>query len=767
MSDATTGGAGQGGASEAPEAVNARLAALETHIAELSARVGRLELGRPVSPPPRFGPQVAQPVVTASVQNVPPVRAQARPPAATRPVTPSGSASLERLVGGKLYLVLGGLVVVIGVGLFLKLAVERGWFTFSPGLRCLSAAGLGFALVVAGDLARKRLSALVGAGLAATGIAVLMAAALASNALYGLTSPPVALGLVVLASVLGLVTALRNGSAALGVLSLLGAYVGLFPVYGFGDLPSLTPWYLLALLGMSLGLAWVRPVPFRRLRVASWWGTSLVGIVWWLGSGSESAALTLVFVTLVWCMVHAEMVLGSRRAPERPRFMRTWDVGLSTVATTAWTVALETLAMRSSPALADLDWLPALGVSAACGVLGIMLAGGLRAFVDPPKTDVERLGAAALVQSGGLLLVAIALGLSGGVIAAAWLALGLTAAACGRWLKSPSLFSYAWVVLLASVGRLVFWDGWLAPRPTTIVLGLGVHLWTALMLMAAGMCFVAAWLRMGVERGRAVRVQAIIATAFGLGCVCLSIVSRASSGSSVVMTWMLVALACVLLQSVIRRVALDVLGLGVVALATIHGVGVFGFQHDWNRWTEPALLHPGLIAGLIGCAAIMLAWRLSRGGRATGAWVALVTPLPALLLMLAVTSLEVARVASKLTGDATGQAAAVSIWWGVVALVLIVSGFALRRAMVRHAGLALLGLAAVKVLLVDLGEVGPEWRVGSFLVVGLAMLGVSVVYARMNSLFQETAREAPASNSVSGGLSATGVPSNTPSGGPN
>ena len=65
------------------------------------------------------------------------------------------------------------------------------------------------------------------------------------------------------------------------------------------------------------------------------------------------------------------------------------------------------------------------------------------------------------------------------------------------------------------------------------------------------------------------------------------------------------------------------------------------------------------------------------------------------------------------------------------AITLVALGFARRWAGCRYAGLALLAITLVKVLTVDMAEVGNVYRVLSFLVVGLLLVATSVGYARL------------------------------------
>jgi uncharacterized membrane protein len=73
---------------------------------------------------------------------------------------------------------------------------------------------------------------------------------------------------------------------------------------------------------------------------------------------------------------------------------------------------------------------------------------------------------------------------------------------------------------------------------------------------------------------------------------------------------------------------------------------------------------------------------------------------------------------------------AVSAWWLVFAAALVGVGF--RRALkpVRLAGLAVAGLAVVKVLVFDLSSLDALYRVGSVFILGLVFLMLAYLYHR-------------------------------------
>jgi uncharacterized membrane protein len=74
---------------------------------------------------------------------------------------------------------------------------------------------------------------------------------------------------------------------------------------------------------------------------------------------------------------------------------------------------------------------------------------------------------------------------------------------------------------------------------------------------------------------------------------------------------------------------------------------------------------------------------------------------------------------------------ALSIYWGLYGIGLVVLGFARRLAWFRYGGLALLALTLGKVLVVDMARVKYLYRVLSLLGVGLLCIATSVAYAKL------------------------------------
>jgi hypothetical protein len=74
--------------------------------------------------------------------------------------------------------------------------------------------------------------------------------------------------------------------------------------------------------------------------------------------------------------------------------------------------------------------------------------------------------------------------------------------------------------------------------------------------------------------------------------------------------------------------------------------------------------------------------------------------------------------------------AALSVFWGLYAIGLVIVGFIRDVPVIRHLGLGLLGVTAVKFLVIDLGRAATIYRVISALGVGLLMVATSMLYVR-------------------------------------
>lgn len=760
-----------------------RVERLEQEVGRLRRDVGELmTLVGCVSSSEQAVPAVPEPARSAEPEPdaAPPAGAQAREQAAAvRPVVRARvpvmdapraelgqrprepAPSLERRIGGQVFAIAGALIVIIGLGLAIKVAVDYGWFrVLPPALRCVGIAALGAGFLGAGEFLRTRVWPVAVAGCNAVGVAGLYIAAYAAFGVFHLIAAPVAFALMALAAGVGLAVALRHGFLSTGLLSLVGAYLVPILLAGSDAGPLVLPVYVLLLSVVALTLAVARPRPFSPMRDAAWFGSGLLGLMWTSGQVGNRPWLVVGFWACVWVLHQAELLVTASRHQlrpgvegERPTTMprilrRRVEPVLLAIATTAGVVAM-TAAMLEHQLGLD-AWLAPAAALLVTGALALVFGGHLRVLRDQPRTDLETLAAAHAAQAGGLLVATVALALSGWVEATAWLAMGVAAVLAGRWIMARSLDLYGVVLLAIATARVSTFDLFVgsAGVPWTVGAPLAIAPWTVLILAAAG-----AWLltaRLMLHRGRdedgalvqAARPRlAVVCAAVGVGALLFAPAHPRSSAGAVCVSWLVLSLALRGASRLEGRLRLAEMGLVAAVASLVPWIAAAGLDR-WLDSAAPIGLHPGAwLAGL--CVPVMLAqaWCSRRWDRPTKPG----GPGPVLAaiagaLALVASSIEVARGAAMLADDLTARRAAVSIWWGLWGVSLVVGGFWRRAGAVRYVGLALMSVAAVKAVLLDLAGVPPLWRVASFVGLGGLMLGVAVLYGRVSASLGDAER---------------------------
>ncbi|OWY71920.1 hypothetical protein B7486_09730 [cyanobacterium TDX16] len=76
---------------------------------------------------------------------------------------------------------------------------------------------------------------------------------------------------------------------------------------------------------------------------------------------------------------------------------------------------------------------------------------------------------------------------------------------------------------------------------------------------------------------------------------------------------------------------------------------------------------------------------------------------------------------------------ALSVFWSLLAIILLIIGFARLVAVMRYLAIGLFGLTIVKVLVVDLSHLEMIYRIISFIVLGVLLLAASYLYQRLSA----------------------------------
>jgi uncharacterized membrane protein len=333
-------------------------------------------------------------------------------------------------------------------------------------------------------------------------------------------------------------------------------------------------------------------------------------------------------------------------------------------------------------------------------------------------------------------------------LAAAILTAGLALMTLGSRRNSKGLTIYGVAVLAAgTVGAIAnnWWDaaGW------GHVLGLtyGPEVFVLLYAAGAWLLTTLATLRLNhsdkdiLARFCAAITMALLMAApyhagMPLGVLCIS--------------WLAIATAAGASRKLRPQLGLDFFMLAGLVPAT--AIWIIEYAVDWHDISAPLLLHPGLgIAALLAGAFLLGSFwsgRMPNRPAETTKLLHALTGLLALALVFTSTSLEVARVAASLAAEDQVRAAAVSIWWGIFAVILITAGFWRRITPARHVGLGLLAVAMIKAMILDLQGVPQIWRIASFIGLGLLMLGVAVAYSKVSALWNDKLADEPSPDAL-------------------
>ena len=179
--------------------------------------------------------------------------------------------------------------------------------------------------------------------------------------------------------------------------------------------------------------------------------------------------------------------------------------------------------------------------------------------------------------------------------------------------------------------------------------------------------------------------------------------------------------------SVVRTVG----RVGVVTaafLAVLASVGRAFTDPGKDTWLQHWLLDMGTPATIVSLVALVLVRGDGRVSRSPMTGAAVVGAVAVVASVIARFFEPTAR--PPFPASPAMQGAAVSAWMGVAGLALVIVGFRTSSGPMRWIGLVGLALTAAKVLLYDMSDAGPAWRVGAMVVTGILIVGSSAVYAR-------------------------------------
>ena len=706
---------------------DARLIAIEDQLRSLYERMHRLEQLVAARGPAVVGEPMAEPVTVAPPP--PPVFAPP-PPAPPLPEPPPpavrpAARDLEQRIGARWATWVGIVAILFGVSFFLKWSFDND--LIGPAGRVMLGCVAGVALLVAGLLLHPRRDLpFLSEGLAGGGLGMLYLSLFAAHALYNLlASGPTFAGMfaVTLAGV-GVSVATRREATA--VLAVLGGL--LTPVLVRVPQPDERRLlvYLVVLDVLVLLIARFRTWP--SLNRLAWVGTAAILSTLVLDPAPGPHPLArLILLTLLWAIFLAAPIWRERAEGRRGREL---DLAL-TVANAAAYFAFAYWTLEA--------WQPRLEVPLALAlaiVYRLIAADYARRMPDDAGTAIAYEGLA-----WTSLTIAFPLALDGRWVTLAWAVEGLVLIWAASRLTTSVAPLGGLLALTLAVARAGWLDvGWERVAHPVWNLTYLVHLLVVVVVASAG------WLA-GRARPEGLRGLArdglrdiLWVGAAGLLAVLLW---REPTGlwpaGLLIAELLIIALLARILPAPAWAVATLLVGLVMLAR-------VFVADDALARAAGASLVSAPLLVRILACVALAVAGNAvaDTAGRADLSLV-LRRGLPgmAAVLLLATLSLHWIRYQNEfaLTARRARDFAEVarvewrtqvglSLLWTFYAAAALAWGFVRGTPVVRYGALALFGLTVVKVFLVDLAAVSTVYRVVSFLVLGVALLGVSALYQK-------------------------------------
>lgn len=712
-----------------------RLAHVEGTLRRLTLRVERLErdIARTTAAKPEAAREPApaappEPVVwertVPAAQIVPRPRREGEPvPAAPlrrrEAPPPKPEMALEDLLGGRILAWVGGLAVVLAATFFVVTAVRRGWIDVPTRI---GLAFLGSTLLVAigAWLHEKKGQTQASRALVASGIASLYLTVVAATQVYHLIEAGLAFAIAGLVALVSTVIAVRWDSKVVAGLGIGGALLS--PVLvGAGTSSSSLAF---------MGIATTASVGVLVWRSWTWLGVMTFALTApqlgaWIADEYESRlGLTLGVLALFWALYLAAAAGFELRVPSAHlRF----GAGLLTAAD-AVLVAAVGWAVLDDSGHPDAATAWVLGFAAIHVAIG--LSSRLSARINPDfGTIAITLG---LVYSA----VGLALALDGAALVAAWAVEAIALAAVARarldWRVAVAALGF---LAIAAAHTLAF------DAPPAGLAGAAYDPSQALLAIAFTLAASIALAVLLPRSGPAgVRLEDLPESLslpeqfdlrLPLGALALGsfmyLLGYAFDGTTLVLALSLtaagIAAGAIVLDDKILPAAIAPLGVAAAHVLAFEAPprGLFLGVTDLG---DAVIGITCVVAAAATVGALARDVELRRGllGSAGAGAVYLAS-------IAIVDQWGVNAAGERLQG---GQLA-MSALWAAVGVGLVVAGLVRDLAWLRRGGLALLGVAVVKVFTYDLAELTDLARVASLLVIGLVLIAAAYFYQRLRA----------------------------------
>jgi uncharacterized membrane protein len=666
--------------------------------------------------PTAHAPVTADPIPRPRPIDPPTLERSARAVPAAAPLERPDARTLEQIVGLRWITWVGAVALLIGAGFFVQLAVDHGWL--GPARRIALAVAFGVALAIGGDRALRRGMRALGQGVFGAGLGVLYVAIFVGLVEYQLYPAHAAFAVLVALTATGMTLAVRHDAPAIALLAVLGG-LATPPMVSTGDGSREALCLYLTILDLGvLGVAFFQR--WRALELVAVAGTWLLVGAWIARHGDAAAAPTLAWIAVLFAI----FVVSPFAFYLRRRIPMTGERFVAALGNAGAAFALAHAAVDGR---GDLLGHVALGMAAAYLALGAICRRRL------PGDGRAIFGFVALAV--GFATLAVPLYLQRYGITLAWAIEAPVLVYLGyRYRYFP--VRLAGLAILGLATLRVFTAHWPVHAGPFSPFA-SVELASAMLVPLAGVVVAAIclrWRAVGDHRDRPILlVAAVQAAATALVLVHVELAGALEQAGrtpdarvAVVALWTAAALA--MFGAGLRRGGAAVRAAGYAAAGVATVLVAFAFAEGRHGGALIVNLRfvvavAAVVTPLVFPAALRRATPPAAAGERDGVRLGAVGGGVALwLLVSAEAYLHFAH--------PWLRQLALSCAWSGCAIALVGLGLGWRRRGLRLAGLALFGATAVKLLLVDLAQLEQIYRVVSFLVLGVVLIGASYLYHR-------------------------------------
>lgn len=648
----------------------------------------------------------------------------------------------------------GIVVVVVGVGFFLKYSIEHGML--GPEARVALSVLAGVGMLVGGVRMIGKPYQLVGQGLMGGGLAILYFSMFAACNFYHLIGALAAFGLMALVTLVAGTLAVRLNSLLVAVLGILGGYgTPVMLSTGVKNFPGLFGYMLLLGIGI-LGIA----------RRRHWPLLNYLGLVLTYGLATAAIATQYVatdfldvlpFLVGFFVLYAAVMILHNLAHGEKAGLLELLGIIANALMFFGLTHRVITAGYAEIYSA-----IPALA-------LAVFFIVATRVFLAGQRRD-RGLLYTFLALAALFTAMTPPLALSRQWITTSWALQGVVMLWLAGKIDSRFLRLLGCAACLLSVGRLAFWDMhrqftmWLPPDTTWVaymkilgerLLSIGVPIaslgvaWKFLRrppvsgplavapendlasdtwqgaaggliaALACGVLFVYAHFELHRTCGffwPALSVPAMTLAWFALGVFLLAVARQDGA------KWVPRALGLLAIGLVIKLLVLD----------------MDGWRLDHDDWCYEGDYLPGLALirfmdfGL--CIGLLSAIFFQTRGDEPGRRVGLAVGIAALVMLFVYLSLEMNTALGRFVPGL--RAGGITLLWAAYALTLLLFGLGRSVTGLRYAGLAGFVVVVLKIFFSDLAHLDALYKIVAFIVLGVMLLGAALVYLKYRQRFQ-------------------------------